>query len=177
MTTKTNVAYAQAIGIAVDLCNHLAICCRRIEIAGSIRRQTATVGDIELVCVPDTYAIPSTLFETVEQSRLDDWFGAAGITPTKDGARYKQFAWQGLQVDLFVATPKNYGYIFMLRTGPADFARSMVTPAPYGLKPPTVNVRDGFVYNYPANQRLAVPDEAALFALWGMDYIAPSDRR
>lgn len=174
---KIKRSYNDVLGVALALVDLLRPACERIEIAGSLRRECREVGDIELVAIPKMRTVAADLFSVKEESCLDDLLYALEIKLSKNGPRMKQFTCDGFQVDLFLADHANYGYILAIRTGPAEFSRLMVTRQPYGLQPPTVNVRDGYVYSYPANERLAVPDEETLFRLWGLESIAPIYRK
>ena len=49
---KTKRPYSQVLPIAESLVEKLRPACERIEIAGSLRREKAMVGDIEIVAVP-----------------------------------------------------------------------------------------------------------------------------
>ena len=50
---KTRIPLNEAHAIAAEIITVLAPHCRRIEIAGSIRRQRPEVGDIEIVGIPE----------------------------------------------------------------------------------------------------------------------------
>ena len=52
MSGNTRVALAHAQRLTDMLVKTLKPACERIEVAGSIRRKKATVGDIEIVCIP-----------------------------------------------------------------------------------------------------------------------------
>jgi DNA polymerase/3'-5' exonuclease PolX len=178
---KTKRAYTEMLAVAEDVKSKLQDACERIEIAGSIRRKQPMVGDIELVAIPKT--MPDLFGTPMETTEVDILlFGSSFVNEIyKDGSRYKQFTMQAgegnaYQVDLFLATPENWGYILMLRTGPSDFSRKMVTPIRHGgLLPPGLKVRDGYVWN--GARIVCVQTEHALFAQWGMEYIAPEERR
>lgn len=49
------VPYADALTIAELVVAQLAPHCERIQIAGSIRRKSRTVKDVEIVCIPKPY--------------------------------------------------------------------------------------------------------------------------
>lgn len=176
---KTKHPLREARHLAKIIMHCLAPACERIEIAGSIRRGKAEVGDIELVAVGRP--VINLLGEPTDETEIDWWLRERnGITIYKNGPRYKQFyaargEEEGIQVDLFLATAANWGYILMLRTGPAEFGRRMVTPRAWGgLLPPDIQVHDGQVWR--GDEALDVPDEETLFALWGTEYIAPEAR-
>ena len=87
MKIKRTLAEAQEVADA--LIAELSRYCERIEIAGSLRRGKAEVGDLELVAVPkwelDFFGSPTRFMQ------IDGWLYECGITPTKDGSKYKQF--------------------------------------------------------------------------------------
>jgi DNA polymerase/3'-5' exonuclease PolX len=151
---------------------------RQFDVAGSIRRKEGVVGDIEIVAVP---VLTSNLFgdEVDEGMPLNQALRENGrITLAMDGPKYKQFTIGegGPQVDLFLCTPHNRGYILMLRTGPAGFSRRMITPASKGgFMPDRITVSKGHVYvdGHP----FTVSDEAALFDAWNMQVVLPEHRK
>lgn len=110
--------------------------CERIEIAGSIRRGKDWIGDIEIVCIPetDTRYVPTDLFRKPlgkdRKERTPEFLSTAGALIAKKvkgdlvKGRYVQFKTkEGDTVDLFMATPENWGYIFAIRTGSVDFSK------------------------------------------------------
>lgn len=62
----------------------------------------------------------------------------------------------------------------MIRTGPAEFSKRLVTPKPYGLLPMGMRVQDGQIID--RGQPIETPDEETFFAQIGIDYIRPEDR-
>lgn len=168
---KTKKPYVEAMAVAEQLAAWLTPACDRIVVAGSLRRKCAEVGDIELVALPTP--LLNLFGEPTGETMLD--LHLRGIDLTKNGERYKQFTYQGFQVDLFLATPDTFGYILMLRTGSAEFSHIMVTPKSMGgVRPPHITVKDGQVFKHGAP--VAVPDEDTLFALWEMLPAAPENR-
>ena len=59
--TEQRFPWEQGVQVAEDLQQQLAPYCERIVIAGSIRRQKATVKDVELLCIPERRAILDSL--------------------------------------------------------------------------------------------------------------------
>lgn len=144
MSAGERVPLAVARTHAQELLTLLSPGCERIEIAGSIRRETETVGDIELVAIPRVTAevAPDGLFgdeittETDHLARVVASLTGSGIvTPDAerpaDGPRYSKLThWSGMQVDLFtVRPPATWGVLFLLRTGPPTFSHWLVTEA------------------------------------------------
>ena len=152
--SKIKLPLKQAESLARRIVAELAPGCSRIEIAGSIRRKKAEVGDIEIVCIPvlsydlwggvtpNNYALESVLFNLVQAGRL--------VPGGKDGSNYKKFfipAVEGLQLDLFITSPECWPVIFAIRTGPADFSRMLVTQRSRGgYLPSNMRVEGGRVW-------------------------------
>jgi len=140
--------------IAERFVGELADTCHQIAIAGSIRREKATVSDIEIVCEPILSRPPGAasqgkMFdEPADDVPLRAWaFGQrlktiaaaedipfdfklkADGRPEKAGQRYILFQHEtGLKIDLFVVRPPaSWGALLAIRTGPADFSRLLVT--------------------------------------------------
>lgn len=111
--------------------------CERIEVAGSVRRGRPWVNDIEIVCIPNrdvTSVVTTDLFETTEErsepestNRFCDAVNSVCARKVKGNpktGRYVQFfTASGVKVDLFMAFPENWGYIYLVRTGSADFSK------------------------------------------------------
>jgi DNA polymerase/3'-5' exonuclease PolX len=164
--------------------------CERIEIAGSIRRRAAQCADIELLCIPrcEPERDASDLFRAVVVNRLDGYcrtqLDAGRFTHRRNvlgapafGKRYKRLAVDGVPLDLFsVLAPASFPLLWLIRTGPTDFGRRLVTTrAKGGWLPDECHVRDGAVWR--AGARLELADEAAVFALMGLQYLAPELRQ
>jgi len=169
---KTKLPLSEAEEIARQYLDLLAPQCARIEIAGSIRRRKTEVGDIEIVAEP----LP-----------IMDLFGASNghrdltlpLPAIKSGQRYKQYALpEGINLDLFVVLPPaEWGVIFALRTGGAEFSRRLVTAKRHGGYLPSIYiVRDGAVRRRDSGEVVPTPDESDFFALLGLDLIPPQER-
>lgn len=176
---KAPTPYAEALTIANTLLALLAPVCERIEIAGSLRRQKAEVGDVELVAIP-RYEVERDLFgdEVARRSLLDaelrSWPPIRN-TLAKDGDRYKQFTWATMPIDLFLVTPETWGVLFAIRTGSADFAKWLVTPGwAGGALPAGGTIQDGRlrIHGYP----IPTPDEVDLFTALSLPWVPPSER-
>lgn len=137
MSAGSRVDRVAAALIANELVMLLQTATYRIEVAGSIRRGKADVGDIELVAVPVVESEPDGMFDTAPVNRLtqrvDDLIERGRLAPhptdPKRGERYSKLVEpaSGLQVDLFSATADSFGLIYLIRTGPADYSHRFVT--------------------------------------------------
>ena len=144
---------AQAAFTAGRVITHIAAYCERIQIAGSLRRKSVDVGDVEIVVTP---RLGADLFGDTSVNLLDlhiDWLLAKGtLTRRLDmngqqaiGSKYKRLSYDGVPVDLFVVIPPaQWGVILAIRTGPAEFSHRLVTSRTAGgWMPPGYRVRDG----------------------------------
>lgn len=177
---------ARAEQIARTLADELSPHCARVEIAGSIRRGRPEVKDIELVAVPRMQSEKTTeglfaeevqvnlLYRWAKRSRIN-WIkpGTSQIVPWQpkpDGKYWRALLPTGIKLDLFIADPANFGLIFAIRTGSAEFTTALVTHANrVGL--PSVDgylTRDG--------GRVETPEERDVFELLGLEWIDPTLR-
>lgn len=173
MSTATRTPLPVIRPVADRIIEFLRPHCRRIEVAGSIRREKPLVGDIEIVAIPIR---PMTLFgeELFDRpTSLDRFLDQLGrITFSKRGARYQQFTAGRYTVDLFLPTADTWGSVFTIRTGSWEFSRWLVTSqAAGGAKPNEVVFQDGRLL---ANGRLLdTPEETDVFAALGLAWIEP----
>jgi len=186
---KGKYPYAEALVAALSLRAKLQPYCDRIEVAGSIRRRCEMVGDIELVGIP-TMRIEQGLFGPVGKgvSILDEHLAKFPeiYQQVRAGERLKELHFEGYQVDLFLTTPEQWGVIFTLRTGSADFSKWLVTSRLKGggrMDCRTVN--DGRVWRLveqeapfaaPIREPMETPEERDVFEALGMDWVPPEKR-
>ena len=109
--------YNKALKIAEDVKYHLSAYCERIEIAGSIRRRKPEVKDIEIVAIPKPYDVG--LFASGIATVVSKWQKVKGELPCKYTQRILP---EGIKLDLFFAEPGNWGLIYAIRTGSADYS-------------------------------------------------------
>ena len=169
------LAYAQRVaGRVVEL---LAPYCERIEIAGSIRRERPHIGDVEIVCIPQTVEAPDGMFNTklvrhpgfIDQ--VQQWQKVKG-KPT--GKYTQRILPDGTKLDLFIASEDNWGLILAIRTGSARFshqvlARSWVACGFHSKDGRLVRERTGF--------KPPIREEKDLFELIGLAWVEPRDRQ
>lgn len=172
---KTKLPLAVARDAAAQLVEQMAPHCKRIEVAGSIRRCRLEIGDIEIVCVP-----------TVELYDLTDAWLSSGVIRHREprcwGNRLRSFRLnvknleESVQVDLFLQPdPATWGVNMLLRTGSAEFSRKMVSKRSQdGFMPEHFKVYEARVWA--GAKLLDTPEEQDIFQLWGMDYVLPPQR-
>ena len=158
--------YEQAYEIAEKTKALLAPHCERISIAGSIRRKKPFVKDIEIVAIPKPYDIG--LFESGIATIVNQWPKVRGELPCKYTQRILP---EGIALDLFFADKDNWGLIYAMRTGSADYSHQVLA---------TAWVKRGFKgeegYLCSNGKRISVPEEKDLFRLIGVLYVEPEKR-
>lgn len=164
----------------------------RWVIAGSCRRRTADVGDIEHVVMPSICSepVPGMLFgeqrvELVSQ-RLDELHAAGTISRQiksdgrqRWGPRYKALVFEGLGHELFFARPDNWGAILAIRTGSADYSHGLVTmlgDRGYAMRDGAVYRRGDSIDPNADDTLIPVRTEQHFFDLCGVDCVEPAQR-
>lgn len=155
-----------ALDIARRVMGELAPHCERIEIAGSIRRRKPEVGDIEIVAIPKPYEVD--LFASGIALVVNRWPKVRGELPCKYTQRMLP---DGIALDLFFATPENWGLIYAIRTGSADYSHRVLACGWSRRGYKSVGgmlTRDGV--------EVPVREERDLFRLAGVEWVEPEAR-
>lgn len=106
--------------------------CDKIHIAGSIRRQSPQVKDIEIVCQPvkELTDIGMELFKKYEISNVFkqaiDKIGLKIEKGNVDGRYMKIILIGGMHLDLFMPSPADYFRQLVIRTGSADYVHHVI---------------------------------------------------
>jgi len=137
--------HSEALNTAKALAGYFEPASRRIEIAGSIRREKPDVKDIEIVAIPDLTAPERPRAEfgkpipLAYKTKLDELVGrmfqAGDIRIELNGDRYKKLylKYAGIKCDLFInLPPSEWGVQMVIRTGPKDFGHWCVTNRRHG---------------------------------------------
>jgi len=194
---------SEAKTVANHLVDFMRPWCEQIEIAGSIRREVPVVKDVELVCVPKWENAPATEFRPDQLFEISaplpvnllhrwamtqdvvQWIkpGTSDIIPWRVTPEGKY--WHGLtgfaegaeriKLDLFLARPENFGVIYTIRTGSADFSRELVT---YARDHTIYRVQEGYLVDdrQLGRPKIVCPDEETLFGLLNLEWIEPRAR-
>ena len=95
--------------------------CRRIEIAGSVRRRkNEDIKDVEVVAIPDNSKL-SDLRDRVNG-------GLAGrVVMGPFPSKYTKLSTAICNIDIFWVTPESWGLQMLIRTGPAGFSARVLT--------------------------------------------------
>lgn len=192
-TTPTQrLPLAEAQGLAEEFVRLVHGACERIEIGGSIRRGKADVGDIEIIAIPKTRTEQVGLFEdqTVVVDELDEFLSMlheGGVVANRLdkngraawGSKYKRLLFnvdgRSFPLDLFCVVPAQFGVIFAIRTGCAEFSHKLVTPRLLGGWLPTgLRVKDGALWD--GERMIETPTEQAFFEAVSVQWLLPELR-
>ena len=157
----------QATTIAERVRQILLPFCHRCEIAGSVRRKRPVVNDIEIVCIPKPYD-PLPLFVDGIAAIVNAWPKVRGELPCKYTRRVLP---EGIELDLFFATRENWGLIYAIRTGSADFSHKVLAT---GWVRNGYHSVDGMLHR--DGEPVATPEEYELFRLAGVPWMEPERR-
>lgn len=169
--------YTKAKTIADQLVARLAPYCERIEIAGSLRRRKPEVHDIDLVCIPKTEPRRDMLgMECGRENLLTPQLMDLGRTEQGGERKRRIMLPQAIDLELWmVLPPAQWGWIYALRTGPADYTHWLVTPKPQGGGCPSyLKIHDGAVWY--GHQLVPTPEEKTFFEVMKLEYVAPELR-
>ena len=190
MNDRPRIPLAEADELAAEVVTMLRAFCMRIEVAGSIRRRKEDVGDIEIVAVPAVDDVPVGLFAdrllAVDHlhARCCDFLAAGTFAHRPDkngrpafGAKFKRLLYRGFPLDLFSTTDEQWGVIYAIRTGPAEFSHRLVTPTSQGgLLPNWMKVHEGRIARRDTTEPYPTPEEEDVFRLVGLGFIPPEKR-
>jgi DNA polymerase/3'-5' exonuclease PolX len=186
--------YDDALPIAEKLVDLFQPGCKRIEIAGSIRRLKPDPSDIEIVATPDLRVATRPLFGIPYQStQLKMILSSLELGDDDNiklhrclgGDKYQKY-WVSvdsgrtwcIKLDLFLVTPPaDWGIIYLIRTGPADFSHWIVTPRSVGGgMPDCYHLQDGRIMDLANKNYISCPEEIDFLFFSGLDWIEPKDR-
>ena len=173
---------SQAFDIASRIRESVTGCTSRAEIAGSVRRKKPQVKDIELCAVVEDY---EKLFVVLCESGRFIKPGVPDVIdwPPVRGAKYLRLMLnEDIKLDLFIASPENWGGIFTMRTGSAVDERGNVwggfIPTLFKrLKQVTGGCMSGGQPLMPDGRLVPVPEERDFFDLCRVEWIEPELRK
>lgn len=151
---------ADALKIANKIRSELLPFCERCEIAGSVRRRKLSVNDIEIVYMP----------KQIEALQYIDRHQKIRGRAT---GKYTRRLIDSMGVDFFSATPDNWGLIFAIRTGSAEYSHKILAR---GWVKAGFKSANGFLTKVDTGARVPVREETNLFEIIGIPYCIPKDR-
>lgn len=190
MAEGTRVPLDVARDIATALTIAIEPYCYRVEICGSIRRQSETVGDIDLLCEPivkpvlDLFGQPTNETRDLLTGRLDWMVGRGHLEKRLNvkgqpswGPDLKRAVFCGMKVDIRACRDSDaWGAWMAISTGPALFNKALVTPrSKGGVLAPGLEIKDGFKV-YSGGGRIPTPTEWQFFQALGLEHQRPMDR-
>lgn len=173
MKSNDRIELAVADEIATDVLGRLAPFCERIAVAGSVRRRCPDVGDIEVVAIPLTEQV-GLWADCVERHHgfrevVNSW---ARVKGDATGKYTQRLLSSGVKLDLFMATPRNWGLIMAIRTGSAEYSHRVLAAG---------WVRNGYMsvdgHLCRQGRQVDTPEEEDVFRLAGVDWVSPEFRR
>ena len=186
-TMSISLHYAEQI--AEDVIGQLAPHCEpgRCVVAGSVRRKKPRPNDIEIVCIPQRRAVQelfgqswvrSPEFQAVvdqwERIKGDDKYIGRMLQVTDEDTPEEGPEEGGLipvQLDIFCATPDNWGMQLAVRTGSAEFAHKVLATGWVKRGYHSVN---GMLWKN--GQAHEVREERDLFRMAGVAWVEPERR-
>lgn len=164
--------YRSAKRIADSVIEQLKPYCKRIAIAGSVRRQRPEVKDIEICLIPENKHL-ITLAKIVNR-----WHKIKGDMTMKYTQRRLP---EGIKLDIFVANPDNWGIIFAIRTGSAYYSKMILAR---GWSKMNYKSKDGVLYplimdsqgDLDFDNPVYIREERDLFNFLGIDWVDPTRR-
>ena len=172
----------EAVQIANKVRDHILPAMDRVEIAGSVRRKKDIVGDIEICGIPADREKLIQLLSGVGQHIKP---GVPGVVPwePKVSAKYLRVRLEeGMNLDVFLATPQNWGGLFMMRTGSgADLSGNSFNGFTPGMFSRWKKLSGGgrmtdCMPTMPTGEQLWIPEEKDFFDLLEMDFVPPEER-
>jgi DNA polymerase (family 10) len=150
----------KAKGVAKELVDLLQPHFELIKVVGSVRRQKPLVNDIDLVAIPgmvDPRAVLAML----------------PVEIVRSGPKLAAFKFQGVDIDLYYATPETWGTLLLIRTGPKESNIRLCTLAQnrgWKLKASGEGLFDS------GGTRIAGDTEESIFRALGLRYEEPEAR-
>jgi len=149
--------------IADVVVKRLSPYCRKIQVAGSIRRQKAIVHDIDMVLIPsDPWNLEGEVLAL-----------ACSVQPKLSGEKLKRFDYNGAQIDLYYADEDTWATLLLIRTGSKENNIRLCTRAK-DMGWHLAASGDG-LFNEKA-ERIAWQSEVEIYNALGLPYQRPEER-
>jgi len=172
--------YPKAIQFANSLLREIQPYCRKVEIVGDIRRRCKEVKSIEILAVSREEEVFNLFGESVTAYLIiEDWVHSCGLNFAKNGAKYKNFIWNGDWINLYLTSPYQWGLHtrrvlrMALRTGNPHYASWLVTPKRKGgALPGMMCVKDEWLLCN--NKQIVTQTEVNFYEAINVDCISKS---
>lgn len=170
---------SEATSIAEKIRNHISPVMQRVEVAGSIRRLKPVVGDIEICGIPEDRARLLDLLAEVGEHIKPGVPGAVPWLPKVEAKYLRVRLTEGMNLDVFLGTPDNWGGLYMMRTGsgasPDGNSFFGFVPGVFGRwkKLSGGGRMTDCMPTMPTGEQLHVPEEQDFFDLLEMNFVPP----
>lgn len=176
----------EAWPLAQKVCVALAPFCERVEVAGSVRRGKAEVGDVDIVAIPKAVEMPGGLFGCMPYDADHVWKDLipiallkAGFTDEAMGPELLRFSRQSdaFQVDVYRARAETWGVILLIRTGSKEHNVKLCALAK--SKGLMLSASRGVIrWNSPPEPEevIASRTEEEIFKALGLAFVEPKNR-
>ena len=135
--------------------------CDRIEVAGSIRRQKATVNDIDLVLIArDRWNLDTALLKMGNYKM--------------SGMKITRVEMDSIPLDIYFATPETFATLLLIRTGPKE---SNIRLATLAKKRGWRLAASGDGLFNEKGERIAGDSEESIYQALGLPWQEPWERR
>jgi len=180
MTAKTQkyiplaVATMKAKTIIKSLMPHT----ERIHIAGAIRRHMAQVDRIDILCTPRIVENKDLFGQKDKPARSPAFIAQClKLGALVNGDIYAGRAFElelpgGLLLRIYTATPDNWGYMLIIRTGSTDYFKEVISR---GLRKHGFRGIDGMLTK--GSWAVPMPEEIDVFKIINMPWIDPRARK
>ena len=169
--TDKKYPYAEAHAMALDVLEQLRPHCIRAEIAGSIRHKKPMVGDIEIVAIPKPYSMGGLFNDYDIATVVNQWEKVKGDMEYGKTKYTQRILPSGIKLDLFFAQEDNWGSIFAIRTGSADYSYKVLASTWVSM-----GYKSEGGYLFKDGKRYEMREEKDLFELLGLRYVEPEKR-
>jgi DNA polymerase/3'-5' exonuclease PolX len=170
----------------------------RWQMAGSIRRQCALVGDVEHVVIAKMLPHPvkpiNMVWQALDRLLIDGritkaeygepdpdvpqppptLFGAAAPKASyRWGEKFRGVMFEGIRHEISIVDRQSWGSMLTIKTGPREFSKHMVTVLKQGGR---YRHEDGYVRYAGSDDIRACPEETDFFQLCNVPFIPPERR-
>lgn len=179
--SETTYPLAQAAAWAGSYLADLAPYCERYQVVGSIRRKKLFVHDIEIMVISHPSVSVDMFGNSLEGTMLQDAFPhlvkSWGATVIQSGQKAKRLQMpNGITLELHLSRPESWAVETVIRTGPAEFSRKVVTPRRHGgYLPSDCRIHDGWQV-FRGARNIPMDSERSFLDFLGMGWIEPQTR-
>ena len=173
---------SEASSIASSVLKYIQPALTKGEVAGSIRRHKEIVGDVEIVAMSDNRELLVKLLADVGQHIKPGVPGLVPWAPKVDAKYFRVRLNEGMNLDLFMASPENWGGLLLMRTGsgagPDGNSFNGFTPGIFSRwkKLSGGGRMTNCMPTMPTGEQLWIPEEQDFFDLLEMDFVPPVER-